>query len=88
MGLSLVLTGWLLGQGLVSAKPKPAPPPAEVIAPSGLEPILGPSPAVRQEVESVDVPPVTLPTLERQGTPPNPQEVEFRLVPVPGPAAN
>ncbi|MEN9214748.1 MAG: hypothetical protein Q6J44_00930 [Gloeomargarita sp. DG02_4_bins_56] len=82
MGLSLVLTGCLLGQGMALAKP------AEVIAPSGLEPILGPSPAVRQEVESVDVPPLTLPTLERQDPPPNPQEVEFRLVPVPGPAVN
>jgi hypothetical protein len=80
VGLSAILVGCLGGAEIAWAKPRPKP--AEVIEPSGLEPILGPSPALRQEVESLSV---TIPPLEIQGTPPNTQEIEFRITPVQGP---
>ena len=85
VGLSAILVGCLGGAEVTWAKPRPKP--AEVIEPSGLEPILGPSPALRQEVESLNIPrqPVPIPPLEIQGTPPNTQEIEFRITPVQGP---
>ncbi|WP_157776213.1 hypothetical protein [Gloeomargarita lithophora] len=69
----------------VFAKPPQKPP--EVIEPSGLEPIIGPSPELRREIESLNVPaqPTAIPPLEIQGTPPNTQEFEFRITPVEGP---
>ncbi len=84
VGLSLVMVGLLWGEQATWAKPPEKP--AEVVAPSGLEPILGPSPALRQQIESLDIPnqPITIPPLEIQGTPPNSQEFEFKLVPVQG----
>lgn len=79
----------LVGLGLVHtpAFAKPPQKPAAVVEPSGLEPIIGPSPALRREIESLNAPtqPTTIPPLEIQGTPPNSQEFEFKLVPVQGP---
>jgi hypothetical protein len=51
-GVQLVLA--LMGLVHTPVFAKPPQKPAEVVEPSGLEPIIGPSPALRREIESLN----------------------------------